>query len=551
MRYERRLAKASPEGYAQDVKQKTFAAPSRGWIANESLMAAVPGGAAALENWFPIATGCRLRGGTFLWSQIGDGDHDVTSLISYVAGPVKKLFAATSESITDITTQSFSYVLVDESGEILSTETGEFIGADTSSSIAGLAAGNWIGVQYTNSGGTFLRLVNGANTPLVYDGSTFSTSPAITGSGLTPTTLSYVWVYNNRVFYIQKGTLNVWYHTSVDAIGGAAALFPLGGVFRLGGELVFGATWSVGDGGGLNDNCVFVTSEGEVAVYRGTDPGSVATWSKVALYRIGRPLGPQCFFRSGGDLIIATDIGMIPLSQAISKSYEEIAPGAVSYPIETAWNEAVDKRTGLEWVAEVWPRKQMMVVALPTPTGGGDEFFVANVRSGAWCKFTGLKGTCVRHHDGEFYFGSSGGRIFRLETTGADDGVPYTGLMVPLFDDMGSATSVKTPSSAKAFFMAESDPAAKVSVSFDYEVTPPAVPPAFVETANSVWGSVVCGQTKFGAKHSIKKFVTDKGLNGSGYVLAPCVQVTSGGLVAPNVELARVEVLFDSGQIAA
>src|SRR4051812_12469753 len=86
------------------AKAASFPAPVSGWIKNLNL--ATPGarlpngssvsGAFVLENYFPTATGVRMRGGSDVYAQIGDGSLPVTSLFAYVNGGNKKLFAATA-----------------------------------------------------------------------------------------------------------------------------------------------------------------------------------------------------------------------------------------------------------------------------------------------------------------------------------------------------------------------------------------------------------------------------------------------------------------------
>ena len=53
------------------------------------------------------------------------------------------------------------------------------------------------------------------------------------------------------------------------AVAGAASMFDLGQIFTEGGYLMAMATWTVDAGYGVDDLAVFITSEGEVAVYRG------------------------------------------------------------------------------------------------------------------------------------------------------------------------------------------------------------------------------------------------------------------------------------------
>jgi hypothetical protein len=60
-------------------------------------------------------------------------------------------------------------------------------------------------------------------------------------------------------------------------------------------------TWTVDGGDGPDDRAVFVTSEGEVIVYQGTNPSSATTWAKIGSYYIGKPLGRRCLEKFGGD----------------------------------------------------------------------------------------------------------------------------------------------------------------------------------------------------------------------------------------------------------
>src|SRR3546814_19366396 len=98
-----------------------------------------------------------------------------------------------------------------------------------------------------------------------------------------------------------------------------------------------------------------VCSSDLVAVYQGSDPGEAATWSKVGVYRIGKPLGARAHFRGGGDIAIATSVGLVPLSKAISLDVTSLNVATVSYKIADAWSEAVtrseERRVGKECVS--------------------------------------------------------------------------------------------------------------------------------------------------------------------------------------------------------
>lgn len=542
------------------AKHANFPAPVGGWIANVSL--ATPGarlpdgrkvnGASVLENYFPTATAVRMRGGSQRHAVIGDSGLPVTSLFSYISGSTSIMFAANENAIYDVTSPLYSeeQFLVDGDGNFLVDGDGNFLieSGSPDPSVTGTSGGNWSVVQFQTSGGTYLRLVNGVDTPLVFDGTGFSTSPAITGA--TPTTLSYVWAYKNRLFFIQRDSLDVWY-LPVDSIGGAAVKFPMGAIFNRGGTLMFGASWSLDTGGGLSEQCVFVTSEGEVAVYQGGNPGDANDWTRVGVYRIGRPRGPKAFIRAGGDIVIATDVGFIPLSQAVQRDYAVLAPGAVSYPIEDAWTDAVENRSGSFWHCEVWPTKQMVVVALPTATGQQKQMFVSNARTGAWAKYTGWGATAVIVYGNRFFFGQSDGRVIEGDITGADGVYPYTSTCVPLFDPLREPASIKTGMQARCVFRSPYPVRAKLSLQADYGLSLPSAPDALDAPGGSLWGSGTWGTATWGETAEPTTEMKWKSVPGSGYSLSVAVQISSGSTPPPNVEIVQIDLTYDVGDVGS
>lgn len=538
---------------------KTFPAPVSGWIANQNLL--VPNarkpdgsavqGASVLENWFPTATGVRMRGGSDQFASIGDASDSVTSMFAYVNGNNEKLFATTASAIYNVTTPVLptNEFIVDDLGNFLVDDLGNFIISRRSvpaPDVDLLAGGEWSVVQFATSGGTFLRAVNGVDTPLVFDGTSWATTPAITGAD--PTTLSFVFVSKSRLFFIQKDTLDGWY-LPVNSIGGLAVKLPLGGVFTLGGSLIFGGTWSVESGDGPSEQTVFVTSEGEVAVYRGGDPSDATVWTKVGVFRIGKPRGPKGFIRAGGDLVIATDIGLIPLSTAFQRDVAALAPSAVSYAIEIEWNRAIAERSASGWHMALWPTKQMMLVAPPTPVGSQALLLAANARTGAWAPFTGWNVTCLQTFGDRLFFGSDSGKVIEAEVTGADQGAAYTCVCVPLFDPLKSPAAKKVGLQARAVLRATSQPNPKMSLQADYTVNLPAPPDDTTVTADNVWGAGIWGTSRWGTAADKTTFQQWRSVQGAGYSLSPATQITSGNISPPDVELVATDLLFDVGDV--
>lgn len=541
------------------AQTKTFPAPVSGWIANQNLLmpnarkpdGSVIMGAARLDNWFPTATSIRMRGGSDIFATIGDEIDNVVSMFQYNNGSQANLFAATPGAIYDITTptQPTNTYLIDDQGNTIVDQNGNSI-VGVSSILAGprvdlLASGNWSVAQFATPGGIFLRAVNGVDTPLIFDGTNWTTSPAITGTD--PTQFSFVFASKFRLWFIQKNTLNIWY-LPVNSIGGAATELPLGGIFTLGGSLIFGGTWSIESGDGPSEQTVFVTSEGEVATYLGSDPSSSTDWSRQGVFRIGKPLGPNAFVRAGGDLLIATDIGLVPLSTAFQRDIAALAPVAVSYPIEIEWNSAVAETTS-NWQTVIWPTNQMMIVAPPNPEGNVPQIFAANVRTGAWAPFTGWNVTCLQVFQDRMFFGSDSGKIVEGEVTGSDQGNAYTCICVPLFDPLNSPAALKTGLQSRVVLRSSSQPNPQLSLQADFMVNLPPAPDDTTTAAANSWGTGIWGAAQWSTAATKVTLQFWQSTPGSGYSLSSSVQVTSGNTGAPDSELVAIDLTYDVGDV--
>lgn len=515
---------------------KSWPSPRSGWISNRNL--AQPGargpdgtpisGAQILDNFFPTATTARLRRGYDEYADITGGT--IGSMFAYLNGNNRKIFAADNDKIVDVTTVT----VTDE--------------------VTGLTSSDWISTQFATAGGVFLRLVNGEDTPLVYDGAAFSTAPALTfaapDGALTPDILNFVWAFANRLFFVEKESLNAWY-LGAGEIGGELTKFPLSGVFERGGSLLFGTIWSndSGNQGGLSEQCVFVSTEGEVAVYQGSNPGDANDWRKVGVYRIGRPLGKRAWFRAGGDVVIATTVGLISLASAVSKDFAALAPTAVSYPIEDAWNDAVHARGEGGWQCEVWAAQQMALVIPPYLYSLEKEIFVVNLRTGAWCRFTGWDMRSVVVFEDRMFFGSVEGRINEALTTGYDKETPYTGVYVPLFEDLGTPANKKIVRLARATFRARPDGLVLLGMHVDFRVELPVAPDTSPVQQRNEWGSAIWGSSTWGEGSDLETIENWQSVAAAGYAIAPSLQVTSGDLVPLDVEIVRIDATYTVGGI--
>jgi len=581
--------------------------PNLGWVLNDNLAKPRRGSARQLDNWFPLPDGARTRNGSEKYQKIST--TSVLSLFRYKSGSTEKFFASDATDIFDITTVSDvdtipSALIQDQTSGYYSTHQfgtagGDFLimvnGTDVmwqydGSTVYPVNAAAVKALDYdggsvafargetvTGAGGASATIiaVNGdATSGTLYIGTVtsgpFNDDEVLTGSiagaavadgadaalsataitGVSTSDLSFVWSFASRLFFVEKNTMSAWY-LPVNAVGGAAAEFRFSSIFQKGGSLLFGASWSIDAGDGPDDLCVFVTDQGEVLIYQGTDPSDSTKWSKVGLYDIGKPMGINATIKAGGDLLIATDVGMVPLSAAIQKDVAALSLTSVSRPIEPAWKTGVANRGSLNWEVLKWTNKSMMVVSQPRSDDTFDaECFVANLETGAWARYTGWDPRCMGLYGDNAYFGANDGYVWQMESSGADDGEAYVCVYVPQFDHLKAPGVTKTVQAARANFISDTNFNYRLSCSVDYNISLPTAPSNATVQVVGGWGSGLWGSTFIWASRTDTGFSTRwASIGRTGFIHAPQLQITLGDTLESNIKLLSTDVTFVPGGV--
>lgn len=375
-------------------------APVRGWNARDAVASMKPGDAIYIVNWFPTNTDLTLRG--------GQSDH-----LTGMADPAKTLAVYNKMDGT-------SEMFVATDAGVYDASSAGAVGA----SVATSTNGYWQSTNFGDGTNNWLILVNGVDKPNYYDGATWTavdsgTSPALTG--LTSTSIAGVFSHKGRLYFIEKNSLSFWYLTA-GAAGGSLTEFDLASIATRGGYLVAGGTWSVDSGDGPDDRAVFVTSEGEVIVYVGTNPSSATTWSKVGTYFLGKPRGRRCLVQLGGDLVVLTESGAYPLSKIMQSNAVE-PELAISDRIVKAFNDASILYGGnVGWEGVHYPARQALVCNIPTNEFTDSVQYVMNTSTKAWCSFEGWAALCFAVFNGNLYYGTTDG-VQQAWTGTSDDGL--------------------------------------------------------------------------------------------------------------------------------
>jgi len=276
----------------QPAKTHTIAAPVGGWNARDALGAMPETDAVILQNLFPATTDVRVRFGHVAWAT--GIPSLVQTVIAYSGSTTNKLFGIAGGSIYDCTANAA-------------------VGAAV---VTGLTNSKWQYVNIATPGGNFVFMVNGADAPYTFDGTTWA-NPAITG--VTSTELINVAAHKNRLWLCQVGTLKAWY-LPIQSIAGAASALDLSAFAPHGGYLMRIEPWTIDAGYGVDDLLAFITSNGDIIVYRGTDPSSASTWALVGVFYTGSPIGRRCTIKYKGDILLICQDGLVSMASYLQSS---------------------------------------------------------------------------------------------------------------------------------------------------------------------------------------------------------------------------------------
>jgi hypothetical protein len=504
----------------------TVAAPTFGWNARDALANMNPQDAVYMTNMFPSPTAVQVRLGYTVYFDGFSGQAE--TLMQYSGSTTKELYVIAGTSIYDAT-------------------GGGTAGAPE---VTGLTNARFQYINNTTSGGSYIQAVNGEDKALIYDGTNWhrdGDGVPYNITGVDSADCIDIFLSHNRVFLIEVGTLKAWYLPS-GAIGGAANALDMSSVADRGGYIMAGATWTMDAGYGMDDMTVFVTSEGEVIVYRGTDPASATTWALVGVFWIGSPIGRRCLIKYGGDLLVICEDGVISMAAALQSS--RVSPkAALSNKIQYAISTAISTYgANYGWQLVQFPRENMLILNVPVQEGQNQQQFVMSTiqrpgREWAWCNFTGWNANCWELWQDSIYFGGDG--FVGLAWNGYDDdGVNIDANCLQAFMSFGNDRIQKRFTMMRPILQSNGTPNILAQMNVDFDESDSTAPLSFSGTTYAVWDAAVWDTGIWGSDLSVLK--NWQGCTGIGYWGAPHLRTAQMGIA---VQWVNTTVVWEPGGI--
>lgn len=410
------LARPSAAAGRSISQQMDIPVPRKGLALNKPVTELGPEDAIRLDNWVCRDEGPTIRDG---YTLAGSGHGTVRHLMA---------LGTTIYSASDTAIKSLSG-----------------IGAEAALSSPAVAT-RWGSDVLSNAGGMWLIAASGAHAPYYTNGSVWTamtiTAPPLTPFDTTPEpipTLSNLCnptVWNGRVWFYERGTLNLWY-LDHGAIKGAIWLYPLQDYCRRGGEITAIAVMTGDNADNPDDSLVIVTSAGEMLIYSGDDPNSSESFGKQGVTRVPLPVGYRPFAQVGGDLAYLSVDGLYTVSNLLGNVPSKRKVDDIS----DALGDEITTLLAASPTSQVWQviesaEQGLVIINTPSSTQ-----YVMAPETGGWSKFTGLAATAWVETSAGLYFGRADGVIAR-HTGAADNSAAISALAITGWNQMRGGRKV-------------------------------------------------------------------------------------------------------------
>jgi len=497
----------------------SVAAPIGGWNARDALGAMEPMDAVTLTNFWPGTNAVILRNG---YTKYATGITGVVqSLFAYSSGTSNKLFAVAVDSIYDVT-------------------AGGAVGA---ADVSGLTNAKWQYVNITTPGGSYLMCVNGADKLRTYDGSAWhkdGDGAPYDITGVDTANCANITLFKNRVWLVENGSLKAWY-LPINSIGGAATALDMTSLVQLGGYIMAGMTWTLDAGYGVDDYLAFITSNGEVVVWRLTDPTTPSGISMIGIWQLGAPIGRRCWIKYGGDLLLITQDGVMPMSGSLQSS--RLDPRvSITNKIQYAVSQAVSSYgANFGWSLLYYPKENQLILNVPIATGQ-EQQYVMNTITKSWCNFTGWSANCWEIWKDDPYFGGDGYVALAWQGT-VDDTFNINGFALQSFQNYGSATQ-KQCKMIRYHLLSNGTPAIFGNVNVDYNLSDQSAQLSFSASTYGLWDSGLWDFAYWGS--DLAPIADWQGTTGIGYSFAPTLNTATQGI---QLQWVATDLVFEAGGV--
>ncbi len=370
------------------------------------------------------------------------------------------------------------------------------------------------------------------------------------GHDIDPANIAFVTVWKSRVWLIEKDSAAAWYG-DVNSFLGAFSRFNFGLKAPHGGPLVGLFNWSYDAGNGLDTLLVGIFASGDIIIYAGTDPTSIETFGLKGCWFVGGlPAGRRIATDYGGELLICSILGDVPLSRLIAGQAKENSSQYATSKIQPLFNLVASTRRSLPgWALLVHPTDNVLLQLVPTNSGGPTEQFAMSLSGPkGWGQYRDLPMVSASVWNGQLYFGTQDGRVcindgYRDNVLLSDPNsfTPVKWSVLLGYRDLGNANQKRVHMLQPIILSETPEPLVEATALFEYDLLEPPPPSGMTAGAPGTWDNATWDNAVWGGDYTASEPL--QGASGIGREVAVAIR----GEAKSRTVLTGVKVLFDVG----
>src|SRR6185369_5567338 len=304
----------------------------------------------------------------------------------------------------------------------------------------------------------------------------------------------------------------------VNSFYGTCTSFDFGAQFRHGGTLVGLWSWTLDAGIGVDDYLVAISSSGDVVIYEGTDPTLPTTFAIRGVWFVGGvPAGRRIATDFGGDLLILSSVGVVPLSKLVTATDVSDTSQYATQKIGNLFNRSVATYGALKgWSLSIHPEDNTLLVTIPVADGQATNQLAMSLLTRGWAQYRKLPIVGSGAWKRKLYIGTADGRVC-VNTDYLDNvnlaASSYSSIScsgITAFRNGGNATQKQVVMIRPTIISEGGSVANTFEARYRYDLTEASPPISFISNASNLWGSGLWGTALWGGG-----FVTEQPASGA------------------------------------
>jgi hypothetical protein len=341
----------------------------------------------------------------------------------------------------------------------------------------GFTGNDWSWTSFANLGeATYTLMVNGKDGVWSWDGTNTTaglvketvTAP-VSETWIDPDKFATILTHQNHVWFADEVNLAVYY-LPLQQKNGELKYLPLNAMFKRGGTVRAIYSWTVDGGDGMNDKLVIFTSNGECAIYGGTDPDS--DYASQGVFRFDAPMSKHCVAQYGGELYVLISTGLVPMSTLMKAGIEEL--GQTDRAVYSTFMDASRRfRNAPGWQVYLDPPTSRMICNMPQ--GGANHYkqMVRFMPTAYWSSWSAVPSRCYCYVNDTRYIADDKGNLFAMGRNYLDDDGAAIKVDVQLSWSNYKSPGKKHFKMVKPYIITDGQPHPMVDIQVDFKDTPP------------------------------------------------------------------------------